>query len=48
MHKVLFTIGFACQIFYFGSRYGVKLEKDITEAILCVGAILALASFALY
>ena len=48
MHKVLFTIGFACQIFYFGSRYGVKLEKDITEVIYGIGVILALASFVLY
>lgn len=48
MYKVLFTIGFACQIFYFGSRYGVKLEKDITEVIYCVGVVLALASFALF
>ena len=48
MHKVLFTIGFACQIFYFGSHYGVKLEKDITEVIYGIGVILALVSFALY
>ena len=48
MHRILFDLGLACQLFYFGSHYGVKLEKDITEAIYCIGVILALASFALF